>query len=348
MRMTIINSHKLHTSALAEDRSLFLNWLVNLLRLALQLSAALLLAVCLLYLTARAQEQPAHERNAGQAQSATYRVATQAVTGGGGAAKSKSYQTITAIAQQAAAGLVKGSQFQLELGVLTSDDTSGNQPTIVSAATYKAPVAPGSIAVAFGVRLATADAAAAMLPLPLTLAGTTVRVNGRPSRLFYVGDDAPAGYGQVNFLIPPETETGMAEVVITAADGLISLAHVQVAPVAPGLFTADATGSGEAAALATPDGIRYFTAPFDLTVEGNPNYLILFGTGIRNVSRPDRVQVTIDDVPAQVVYAGAHSTLVGLDQINVIIPQQLRSRGAVNVTLVVEGIPASTVQVRLR
>lgn len=347
-KLPMMNSHKLHNSTLAENRSLFSTWLLNFALLALQLAMALLLAVICLNLTTKAQDAAPAERNAGQAQGANYKVVTQAVNGGGGVTKSQSYEAITAIAQQAAIGLLRSQRFQLELGVLTSDDININQPTVVSAATFTAPVAPGSIASAFGVHLAMTDAAAVSLPLPLNLAGTTVRVNGRPGQLFYVGDDVPAGYGQVNFLIPPETEAGMAEVAITAADGTASIARVQVAPIAPGLFTADATGSGEAAALATPDGIRYFTAPFEMTVDGQPNYLVLFGTGIRNVSRLDLVQVTIDDLPAQVVYAGPQGALIGLDQINIIIPQQLRSRGTVKITLVVDGIPTSTVQVRIK
>lgn len=343
----MINSHKLHPSVLAADRSLFAAWLSGFISLALQLGAVLLLAALLLSLTAKAQELSAAERNAGQAQSANYKVSTQAVTGGGGAAESKNFKAVTAISPQVA-GLLKSRNFQLELGVLTSDEINGKQPTMVSAANYQAPVAPGSIAAIFGVHLATNDAAAVALPLPLNLAGTSVKINGRPSRLFYVGDDAPAGYGQINLLVPPETEPGMAEVEITAADGMVSLTRVLIAPVAPSLFTADATGAGEAAALATPDGIHYFTAPFEVTVDGRPNYLVLFGTGMRNVSSADRVQVTIDGIAAQVVYAGPHGSLAGLDQINVIIPQQLRSKGTVNVTLVVDGIPASTVQIRIK
>jgi uncharacterized protein (TIGR03437 family) len=344
----MINSHKLHNSALPEDRSLFSTWLLNFASLALQLAIALLLAVICLNLTTKAQEASPAERSAGQAQSVNYKVVTQSVNGGGGTAKSPGFEAVTAIAQQAAIGLLRSQHFQLELGVLTSDDININQPTIVSAATFTAPVAPGSIAAAFGVHLAMADAAAVSLPLPLNLAGTTVKVNGRPGQLFYVGDDAPAGYGQINFLIPPETEAGMAEVTITAADGTASTARVQVVPVAPGLFTSDSTGSGEAAALATPDGIRYFTAPFDVTTDGRPNYLVLFGTGIRNVRSTDLVQVTIDDVPAKVIYAGPQGTLIGLDQINIIIPQQLRGRGSVKITFVVDGIQAGPVQVRIK
>lgn len=329
-----------------DHRSPFASWLLNFATLALQLALALLLIAVCLNLTAHGQNLTPAELYAGQAQSANYRIATQSVNGGGGVAKSAGFESAVVISQQAAAGLLKSQSFQLELGLLTSDDPK--DPIIVSAASYKSPVAPGSIAVVFGTHLATADAAAANLPLPLALAGTTVMVNGRASQLFYVGDDVPQGYGQVNFFIPPETEEGVAEVVITAADGSRSTGHVVVARVAPGLFTADSSGSGEAAALATPDGLRYFSPPFDVTIDGRPNFLVLFGTGFRNTVNLSRVQVTIDDVPTQVAYAGPQGVLVGLDQINVIIPPQLRGKGLVNLKLVVDGVEANAVQIRIK
>jgi uncharacterized protein (TIGR03437 family) len=326
----------------------FASWLFDFASLALKLAAALLLIALCFNLTARGQELTPAERHAGQAQSANYRVATQSVNGGGGVAKSPGYENILAISQQAPAGLLKSLSFQLELGVLTSDDLNSNPLVIVSAASYTAPIAPGSIATAFGTRLASTDAAAISLPLPTELAGSTVTVNGRASRLFYIGDDAPLGYGQANFHVPEETEEGLAEVVITAADGTRSVGRVQIARVAPGLFTFAADGQGEAAALATADGVNYVLPPFEATVNGQPNFLILFGTGIRRGSHLSRVEVTIDDVPAQVTYAGAQGVFVGLDQINVIIPPQLRGRGLVNLRLAVDGISANLVQIKIR
>jgi uncharacterized protein (TIGR03437 family) len=327
------------------NRSLLVNWLLSFASVAIQLGLALLLVALCLTLTAQGQSVGPAERNAGQAQSTSYQVATQSMNGGGGTARSAGFRTTVAIAQQAAIGLLKSQKYQLELGVLTSED---NELAIVSAASYKAPIAPGSIAAAFGRRLAVVDAAATSLPLPTRLAETTVTINGRPGQLFYVGDDEPQGYGQVNFFIPEETEPGLAEVVITSGDGTRSTGWVQVSRLAPGLFTANASGNGEAAALATPDGVRYFLPPFEVIVDGKPNYLVLFGTGLRSNTDLSRVQVIIDDIAAQVTYAGPHGLLVGLDQINVIIPPQLRGRGLVNLQLVVDGVAANPVQVNIK
>jgi len=342
-----------HHRSSPQPGSLFAGWLLDFASLSLKLAAALALILLCLSLTAHAQSLQSGERNAGQAQSAGYRVSTQSVNGGSGASKSPSFENVVVISQQAATGLLRGHSFQMELGVLTSEDLINVNPTdrelvVVSAASYTPLIAPGSIATAFGTHLASADAAAAFLPLPINLAGSSVLVNGRLSQMFYISDDAPLGYGQVNFFVPEDTEEGLAEIVVTAADGTRSVGRVQVGRVAPAIFTTTADGIGEPAALATSDGANYLPAPFDAEVQGRPNYLVLFGTGFRSRTDLNRVQILIDDVPAEVAYAGLQGSFIGLDQINVIIPPQLRGKGRVNLRLVVDGLTANIVQIRIK
>jgi len=118
----------------------------------------------------------------------------------------------------------------------------------VSAANYRGQsLARESIAAAFGTSLATGIQVAASLPLPTTLAGTTVRVRGstgaeRPTPPFFVSPS------QVNYQIPPGTETGPATMIVTGGNSNISIGTTSIVPVAPGVFTADATGSGLATA----------------------------------------------------------------------------------------------------
>ena len=330
----------------ADQRLTFAAWLAGWAALAVKLGLALLLVALCLSLTARAQAPTPAERNAGASQSVGYRISAQSVNGGGGAAKSAGFEGVVTISQQGPTGLLKSDGFQMELGFLTSDEVNAQPATVVSAASFAGPVAPGSIAAAFGTYLAMNDGAALSLPLPFNIIGTSVTVNGRPSRLFYVSDDSPLGYGQVNFFVPEETEEGTAEVVITSADGVRSIGRVQVERVAPGVFTANSSGEGEASALATADGLSYATGPFEVTAGDRPNFLILFSTGLRR-HRGD-VRVMIDEVAAQVTYAGPHGALVGLDQLNVIIPPQLRGRGLVNVKVTVDGVAANTVQVGIK
>src|SRR5437868_1054331 len=76
----------------------------------------------------------------------------------------------------------------------------------VSAASYATVVSPESIVAAFGVGLATEIKVASTIPLPTTLAGTTVRVNGEAALLFFVSPQ------QINYLIPAGTPPGTAAV----------------------------------------------------------------------------------------------------------------------------------------
>ena len=53
----------------------------------------------------------------------------------------------------------------------------------------------------------------------------------------------------MNFKIPGETEIGLAEVVITKADGVQMHTGINVAASAPGIFTEEGNGLGEAVAF---------------------------------------------------------------------------------------------------
>ncbi len=79
------------------------------------------------------------------------------------------------------------------------------QPTTVrNAASFQNGIAPGSIVSIFGNNLATATDAATRFPLPLELAGASVRINGIAAPLLY------ASPGQINAQVPYELKTGSA------------------------------------------------------------------------------------------------------------------------------------------
>src|SRR5207249_1587046 len=111
--------------------------------------------------------------------------------------------------------------------------------TVVSAASYEAKaIAPEAMVAAFGAQLATQTVAATTIPLPTLLGGTTIEINGRKAELFFVSSH------QVNFVIPAQTEIGVANVVVRAGDGTVSTGTVQVTAVAPAIFTANGDGQG--------------------------------------------------------------------------------------------------------
>ncbi len=236
--------------------------------------------------------------------------------------------------------------------------------TTVSAASYAgAEIAQDSIVSAFGVSLAAAVQGATSLPLPSSLAGTTVTIRDRTSTerdapLFFV---SPA---QVNYQIPAGTASGTATITINSGDGAVATGAVSIVPVAPSLFTADASGAGLPAAfvlrvrsgvqttesVATFDAAqsRFVPVKIDLGPEGDQVFLVLFGTGFRHRSSLAGVNVKVGGMNAEVAFAGDQGSFAGLDQLNVKIPRSLTGHGEVEITLIVDGKTANTVKVAIK
>ncbi|MEP7338398.1 MAG: hypothetical protein ABI977_11740 [Acidobacteriota bacterium] len=240
-----------------------------------------------------------------------------------------------------------------------------NRVKSVSAATYLGDaLAVESIVAAFGTDLATATIVAAATPLPTELGGSTVRVRDSAGRerlapLFFVSPT------QINYQIPPETAVGLANLVITSGNGTVSTETINVVSVAPGIFTTDASGRGLPAAVALrtkadgsqayeeiyrfdPVQNRLVAVPIDLGEITDQVVLVLFGTGWRNRSSLSAVDVRIGELAASVLYAGAQPTLVGVDQINVLLPRSLAGRGHVDVIATIDGFAANTVSVSIK
>ncbi|HMZ21018.1 MAG TPA: hypothetical protein PLD20_24005, partial [Blastocatellia bacterium] len=200
------------------------------------------------------------------------------------------------------------------------------------------------------------------LPLPFDLAGTRVTVTDsegteRPAPLFFV---SPA---QINYLIPAGTAEGPATVTIFSADGTVSIGAVNIASLAPSLFSATADGQGIASAILLrqrADGSQQFepvarfdsasnrivAAPVNLGAEGEQVFLILFGTGLRH--RHTTISASIGGQPAEVLFAGEAPGYAGLDQCNLRLPRTLSGRGDVEVSLKLEGKAANAVRLSVK
>jgi uncharacterized protein (TIGR03437 family) len=235
----------------------------------------------------------------------------------------------------------------------------------ISAASYatSGPLAAASIVSGFGTNLAATTEVAASLPLPTELGGVTVRVRDsagveRLAPLFFV---SPL---QVNYLLPEGLAAGAATVTLVNADQSIALGTVQVAAVAPGLFTFTQDGRGFPAAyteryrngqnlgaelVAARDAQGNWAArPIDLGAEGDQVFLTLFGTGVRGRSSLAGVTAQVGGVSVPVEYAGAQGGYAGLDQVNLRLPRSLAGRGEVIVSLTVDGRQANAVKVSFR
>ena len=241
--------------------------------------------------------------------------------------------------------------------VLWRDASSTAAPPLaaVNAASYSGVMlAPDSISGLFGSGMASTVQVASGLPLPTMLAGSQVTIRDatgteRAAPLFFVSPT------QINFLVPTGTASGTATIKAKLNNDFVACGLVMVNSVAPGLFTADASGSGLPAGylLRVKSGgaqmEESLALPIDLGAAGDQVYPILYGTGIRFRSNLANVVVTIGGAPVSVLYAGEAPGFVGLDQINVgPLPRVLIGRGMADVVVTVDGKVANTVKIVIK
>ena len=209
---------------------------------------------------------------------------------------------------------------------------------VVNAASWSAPVSPGSLGAIFGTNLASTQASASP-PLPLTLGGASVTINGIPAPLYFVSP------GQINLQVPSSIgnlecfEVVSATIVVTTAAGAGAPVTIPLSAASPGLFTADGSGCGQAAALnVRPDGTVSINSPSNSAAPGD--YISIFGTGfgLVSVAPPDGTPasgasplaraagISVDyNISTTLLYAGLAPGLVGIDQLNFQVPASARN-----------------------
>jgi uncharacterized protein (TIGR03437 family) len=219
----------------------------------------------------------------------------------------------------------------------------------VNAANFFQAISPDAIAATFGDQFNQNTASATSLPLPTTLAGVSVTVNDNAAPMLFV---SPA---QVNYVVPSNVDAGTAMVKVMYNGSVIAAGTATVEQVSPSIFTVGANGQGVAAGQTTFDGVSFQPVinangtprPVSVGAATRPNYLVLYGTGLRRRSSMTGVRVTIGGVAAGVEYLGAHSRLAGLDQLNVKMPQELRGRGDVDVVLTIDGRVSNAARINI-
>jgi uncharacterized protein (TIGR03437 family) len=195
---------------------------------------------------------------------------------------------------------------------------------VVNAASFQPAIAPGALVSIFGQALALGTDQASGFPLPSTLAGATVTLNGKPIPLVFVSPE------QINAALPFNI-SGDATIRVTTPLGAAET-QVTISDIAPAIFTgaiAHATGVLVSAASPAQPGetvIIYMTGlgqvdgPVDVT-QPSPS------SPLRRVLVP--VEVDFGDtnpvkVPAD--FAGLAPNFVDLYQVNVTIPATLPAR----------------------
>jgi uncharacterized protein (TIGR03437 family) len=205
-------------------------------------------------------------------------------------------------------------------------------------------VAPGEIVTIFGTNLGPASLATAELDangnIATTLAGTRVLFDGVASPMIY------SSANQVSAVVPFAVTGQTTTVVRTEFNGVQGVGlRISAADSAPALFTANASGTGQIAAL-NQDGIT----PNSPSTPAEPNSVVVLyatGGGPWTESIPDGqimgshlvgprapVFARVGKLPAQILYAGSAPGLVnGALQINILLPKDLIGGSAVPIQI---------------
>ncbi|MFN2405402.1 MAG: lamin tail domain-containing protein [Pyrinomonadaceae bacterium] len=182
--------------------------------------------------------------------------------------------------------------------------------TVLNAASLRTAIAPGSIAIIRGNAL-----------------GTSVKVSGIGARLIYVTPQ------EVGFVLPDSLEEGFVDVVVTNADGFVSKSETRITTSAPGVFTVNGNGEGEAIVL---DADTQTVGPFGPS--SGKLRLSIFATGVAHAKN---VTAAINGQPLK-VEAVARGGLPGLDEIHVLVPSELSGAGASTLTVTADGVQSNS------
>jgi cytochrome c peroxidase len=168
----------------------------------------------------------------------------------------------------------------------------------------------------------------------------------RPAKLLWTG----AGWSSANLVIPENSATGPAQVVVLRADGSQTAGGILVADAAPALWTATGDGRGPVVAQVRQGGAQFpawrctskgcRTVPIPLA-PGVSTTVRIDGTGFRHASA---VQVWIDGMQVPVESFGA---IPGgsRDEVTVKIPDPLAGRGEVDLYMVADRALSNVVRI---
>ena len=194
---------------------------------------------------------------------------------------------------------------------------------------------PGSLATIFGQNLAASAAQAPGYPLPRTLNGTTVLVNGLAAPLLYVSPQ------QINLQVPVDTADGSRPVQVVTASGTSDAVQADVGS-GVGIFTLNGSGCGPGAVLnVRPDSVVSINSSSNSAAPGD--YLVIYSTGIGRYYDDGTpaaftgnlfgVQVGIGDLNALSRFSGVSPQYAGVVQANVQVPPDTSEGCAVPINL---------------
>ena len=205
-------------------------------------------------------------------------------------------------------------------------------------APFPSPVSPGAITSAFGSGLAPRAESATVVPLPATLAGVQLFVNGTPAPLFSVQP------GQIDFQTPFGLTGSTVTIQVNNGGAPSNPVVVPLAPTGPGFYQySDCPASGGCGPGQSLNRGIVLHADFSLVTLQKPaqpgETVVIFlnglgalnpavATGAANPGTPplanavdNQIQILFGgEVATNVPFIGGAPGFVGLNQINVVIP----------------------------
>jgi uncharacterized protein (TIGR03437 family) len=231
---------------------------------------------------------------------------------------------------------------------------------------------PGTLATAFTPsKPGVAQHWAATLPLPASLGGISVSVGGTATYtnsswtysssgtvqapLLYVGPT------QVNFQMPPGTQGELVPVQISYPDGTTLLSSVRTGITDPGIFTLTSASNGPGAVLNQDNSVNSGSNP---AARGSVVQIFATGAGATTPSLAAGVPApasgsplvftqvqptaTIGGANAVVQFSGMAPGLVGVWQINAVVPQSVTPGGTVTLSISAGGIQSNQVSIAVK
>jgi len=232
---------------------------------------------------------------------------------------------------------------------------------VVNAASDTSPIAPGSLFTIFGTGLASTVGKADSVPLSTALAGVTVEFiqNGTQlpnAPMLFTQPDVPAQgiSSQINAQVPWEVDPSQPVQIQVSVNGVVSQSvTIQVGSVGPGVYASN----GNAIAVNTDGTLAWApgTVP-SLTTHGAKagDVLVVYASGLGPVgpttpadgaNSVDQLRrttampiVTIGGVQAVVQFSGLSPQFVGVNQLNIKVPQGVTPGNAVPLQIEMGGI----------
>jgi uncharacterized protein (TIGR03437 family) len=229
-----------------------------------------------------------------------------------------------------------------------------NSGGILNDANYTAPIAPGSIAAAFGDFLLTSGVSGTQPNLPFSISGLSLEFGGTlPVPLFYVSGT------QVNFQVPWEVAAPSRATLTATLGGQTSDGQtVAIAPFAPAIFAMNAAGTGQGAILSAPS---YVLTDATHPATAGSTYIMIYCTGLGAVTNQPAdglpasssplswttttPSVLIGEAQAGVTFWGLAPGFAGLYQVNALVPAASAKGSAVPVSITIGGETSNVVTI---